>query len=72
MSLRLTVVIDAPKGAIKQVIGNHALVRQLLANGWLHQRRYDGDRFLRYATGRWQELDMETGCRVTKDKQLRY
>ncbi len=68
--LRLTVVIDAPQEAIERVIGKHAVVHQLLVNGWLHLWRYDGDRLLRHATGRWQELDTEPGCRLTKDKQL--
>ncbi len=64
--LRLTVVIDAPAPAIEAVIGKHAVVRQLLDNGWLHLWRYDGDQLLRYASGQWQEL--ETGCRATEGK----
>lgn len=68
--LRLTVVIDAPAPAIERVIGQHAVVRQLLDNGWLHLWRYDGDQLLRYASGRWQELDTETGCRATEGKAL--
>ncbi|MCZ8251642.1 MAG: DUF2309 domain-containing protein [Hylemonella sp.] len=66
--LRLTVVIDAPGSAIEAVIGKHAVVRQLLDNGWLHLWRYDGDQLLRYASGRWQEL--ETECRATEGKAL--
>ncbi len=68
--LRLTVVIDAPAPAIEAVIGKHAVVRQLLDNGWLHLWRYDGDQLLRYASGHWQEL--ETGCRATEGKASPY
>ncbi|MET3431119.1 uncharacterized protein YbcC (UPF0753/DUF2309 family) [Herbaspirillum seropedicae] len=38
--LRLTVVIDAPEAAIERVIAAHAVVRQLLENGWLHLWRF--------------------------------
>jgi uncharacterized protein YbcC (UPF0753/DUF2309 family) len=58
--LRLTVVIDAPAPAIERVIGQHAVVRQLLDNGWLHLWRYDGDALLRYAAGCWQALETTT------------
>jgi uncharacterized protein YbcC (UPF0753/DUF2309 family) len=56
--LRLTVVIDAPQAAIERVIGKHAVVRQLLDNGWLHLWRCEGQQLLRYVAGGWQELDM--------------
>jgi uncharacterized protein YbcC (UPF0753/DUF2309 family) len=54
--LRLTVVIDAPREAIERVIAHHAVVRQLLENGWLHLWRFDGDRLLRYTNGDWIAL----------------
>ena len=56
--LRLTVVVDAPAEAIERVIGRHAVVRQLLDNGWLHLWRFD-DRggFTRYLLGRWLPVD---------------
>ncbi len=57
--LRLTVVIDAPASAIEAIIARHAVVRQLLDNGWLHLWRYD-DRQLRcYNAGQWQALGLE-------------
>lgn len=55
--LRLTVVIDAPALAIESVIARHAVVRQLLDNGWLHLWRWEEGEMLRYGEGRWQRLD---------------
>ncbi|MGM3422212.1 YbcC family protein [Pseudomonas benzopyrenica] len=40
--LRLHVVIEAPRAMIDQVIANHAVVRDLVRNGWLHLLRLDG------------------------------
>jgi uncharacterized protein YbcC (UPF0753/DUF2309 family) len=54
--LRLTVVIDAPAAAIEQVIAEHAVVRQLVENGWLHLWRFDGSGLVRYAHGAWRPL----------------
>ena len=55
--LRLTVVIEAPLHAIEQVIEQHEIVRQLLANGWLHLFAIGGTDelvFLRRASrGNW-------------------
>ena len=58
--LRLTVIIDAPQLAIDAVIGKHAVVRQLLDNGWIHLWRYEHAGLLRYAAGHWQALALET------------
>ncbi|AEB85325.1 YbcC family protein [Alicycliphilus denitrificans] len=54
--LRLTVIIDAPQAAIDAVIAKHAVVRQLLDNGWLHLWRFHKSGFLRYAQGAWSPL----------------
>lgn len=55
--LRLTVVIDAPAEAIDRIIGKHAIVRQLLDNGWLHLWRFEGEGFeRRVAGGGWAAL----------------
>ncbi|MCU7376207.1 DUF2309 domain-containing protein [Paucibacter sp. O1-1] len=55
--LRLTVLVDAPAEAIERVIGNHAVVRQLLDNDWLHLWRFAADGgFMRYGNGRWQAV----------------
>lgn len=49
--LRLTVVIDAPQLAIEAVIGKHAVVRQLLENGWRHIWRFEESGLVRYEHG---------------------
>jgi len=41
--LRLSVFIEAPEPAIDTIIERHALVRQLVDNGWLHLLRIDED-----------------------------
>jgi hypothetical protein len=41
--LRLSVFIEAPKDAIDAIIEQHAVVRDLVDNGWLHLFRLDGD-----------------------------
>ena len=55
--LRLTVVIDAPQAAIDRVIARHAVVKQLLDNGWLHLWRIDAGGLQGYEQGHWQALD---------------
>mgnify|MGYP003384337017 CR=1 FL=1 len=57
--LRLTVVIDAPQEAIDTVIRNHAVVRQLLDNGWLHLWRFDQAQLQRYELGQWCQLGLD-------------
>lgn len=54
--LRLTVVIDAPQDAIERIIGRHAVLGQLIGNGWLHLWRFEGRALRRYADGRWAPL----------------
>ncbi len=39
--LRLSVFVEAPAAAIDGIIAKHAVVRQLVANGWLHLFRID-------------------------------
>jgi uncharacterized protein YbcC (UPF0753/DUF2309 family) len=41
--LRLSVFIEAPRAAIDAIIEQHAVVRDLVGNGWLHLFRLDGD-----------------------------
>lgn len=57
--LRLTVVIDAPQAAIETVINKHAVVKQLLDNGWLHLWRFKSVGFERYEQGTWFSISME-------------
>ena len=54
--LRLTVVIDAPQQAIEAVIRKHAVIQQLLDNGWLYLWRFDQARLVRYELGEWQPV----------------
>ena len=53
--LRLSVFIEAPRQAIEGVIGAHQSVRNLVANGWLHLLRIEGDgpRVERWQAGGW-------------------
>ena len=57
--LRLTVVIDAPMEAIDTVINRHAVVKQLLDNGWLHLWRFASTGFERYEHAAWSALRLE-------------
>ena len=57
--LRLTVVIDAPKEAIDAVINKHAVLQQLLNNGWLHLWRFDQEGLLQYELGGWHSVVLE-------------
>ena len=55
--LRLTVVIDAPAASIDRIVERHAIVRQLLDNGWLHLWRFEGEGFERRVPGGgWRAL----------------
>lgn len=56
--LRLTVIIDAPQQAIERVIQKHAVVQQLLDNGWLHLWRFEQTQMQRYESGGWRKLKM--------------
>ncbi len=39
--LRLSVFIEAPRAGIDSVIGSHAVVRDLVSNGWIHLLRIE-------------------------------
>jgi uncharacterized protein len=54
--LRLSVYIEAPRTGIDRVIERHAMVRQLVDNGWLHLFRVDPQLPLveRRCEGSWQ------------------
>ncbi|WP_229212174.1 MULTISPECIES: YbcC family protein [unclassified Duganella] len=57
--LRLTVIIDASRAAIETVIDQHAGVRQLLNNGWLHLWRFELTGLERYAHAVWSPVRLE-------------
>jgi uncharacterized protein YbcC (UPF0753/DUF2309 family) len=54
--LRLTVVIDAPHERIEGIIAKHAIVRQLVENGWLHLWRLDGELIARRTRHGWEPV----------------
>ena len=54
--LRLTVVIDAPPERIEGIIAKHAIVRQLVENGWLHLWRLDGELIARRTRRGWEAV----------------
>ncbi len=53
--LRLSVFAEAPESAINDIIGKHAVVRNLVENGWLHLFRIDpaDGQIYRRGTGEW-------------------
>jgi uncharacterized protein YbcC (UPF0753/DUF2309 family) len=57
--LRLTVLIDAPADAIDAVLAQHAPVRALVENAWIHlfARDADGTIRQRLRAGGWAETD---------------
>lgn len=57
--LRLTVVIEAPQAAIEAVIAKHAVVKQLVDNGWLHLWHVESSHLQRYDHGTWSKLELE-------------
>lgn len=57
--LRLTVIVDAPQAAIDAVIGKHAVVNQLLQNGWVHLWRFEQSGFERHARGEWRPMALD-------------
>jgi uncharacterized protein YbcC (UPF0753/DUF2309 family) len=51
--LRLTVVIEAPRAAIEQVISAHAEVSNLITNQWLYLARLEGSQVEFFHDGGW-------------------
>jgi uncharacterized protein YbcC (UPF0753/DUF2309 family) len=58
-TLRLTVVIEAPQQAIETIIQKHAMLQQLLNNGWLHLWQSENSQLHRYELGEWKSLGLE-------------
>ena len=56
--LRLSVFIEAPREAIDAVMQAHAVVQQLVGNGWLHLLRIEpqGSRIEAWRQGRWVDI----------------
>jgi len=58
--LRLSVFIEAPRQEIDNIIGNHAVVKQLIDNEWLHLFHIEpaGTAVSRYRPGgAWQDVE---------------
>jgi uncharacterized protein YbcC (UPF0753/DUF2309 family) len=57
--LRLSVFIEAPREAIDAVMAQHAVVRDLIGNGWMHLFWLEpqGQRMAQCWKGRWLEID---------------
>jgi uncharacterized protein YbcC (UPF0753/DUF2309 family) len=53
--LRLLVMIEAPRHAVQRIVAKHAVVRDLVSNGWLTLVVCEADGFHRWtAAGTWQ------------------
>ncbi len=56
--LRLQAVIAAPREAIQRVIDKHALVSNLIVNGWVHLIAIEGSTHYRYTeNSQWQPVE---------------
>jgi uncharacterized protein len=52
---RLLVLIEAPRPAVQSIIEKHAMVRDLVSNGWLSLVVREGDSFFRWSADQeWQ------------------
>ena len=55
--LRLLVMIEAPRAAVQTIIEKHAMVRDLVSNGWLRLVVREGDSFIRWTNaGAWEPV----------------
>ena len=55
--LRLLVLIEAPRSAVQQIIEKHAIVRDLVTNGWVYLAVKENDHFYGWsALGVWNHL----------------
>ena len=57
--LRLSVFIEAPRDAIDAVMAQHAVVRDLIGNGWMHLFWLEpqGQRMAQCWKGQWREIE---------------
>ncbi|MFM2140809.1 MAG: hypothetical protein RLZZ25_1074 [Gemmatimonadota bacterium] len=61
--LRLAVYVEAPAPAIDTIIAEHPVVRDLVANGWIHLYRIDGEGAAVYVrrTAGWEPVAVRGG-----------
>lgn len=57
--LRLTVVINASKNIIENIVSKHLVLSQLVDNGWLHLWCFDELGLMQYNQGEWQLLNLQ-------------
>jgi uncharacterized protein YbcC (UPF0753/DUF2309 family) len=58
--LRLLVLIEAPRTALEQMIEKHALVRNLVSNGWICLVSWDDDQFYRWTKAEtWEPQSLD-------------
>ncbi len=60
--LRLLVLIEAPRTALQQIIEKHALVRNLVSNGWISLVSWDDDQFYRWTQAETWEPQSVHAC----------
>ncbi|HDG1725804.1 TPA: YbcC family protein [Vibrio cholerae] len=62
-ALRLTVVIDAPRERIEQVMASHRVVEHLVKHEWLYLARFADQGIEIYLQGTWQRITQpSSGC----------
>lgn len=54
--VRLTVIIEAPRARIKDIVQQHAVLRQLVGNGWMHLWRIESGELEGFDGERWGEV----------------
>lgn len=57
--LRLLVLIEAPRSAVQQIIQRHAIVRNLVTNGWVSLVVWEDGRFYRWTENETWELEAD-------------
>jgi uncharacterized protein YbcC (UPF0753/DUF2309 family) len=66
LPMRLQAVIAAPRSSIERVILKHAVVADLLTNGWLHLIAIDEGSTYRFVEdGSWSEIDCRDALETT-------
>ncbi len=62
--LRLLVVIEAPRDAVRRIIDKHALVRDLVTNGWLSLSVLEAGHFYRWnSDNQWERESLARNSR---------
>jgi len=70
--LRLLVLIEAPREAVQTIIERHAMVRELVSNGWLRLVVREGDLFFRWTADQQWRPAVAGSARETDVSKGRY